>query len=509
MAQALRPPRFGGRTEAARQHITRSDLFLHPRHFRGRHHAAAIIVVLLLAVVGFRLFPGKDVTVLNGGKSVRVSSTFAGKDALAAAAVSLQPGDRVLRGSDGNYVSLAVQRARPVQVEVDGRLMEVRTQATTVSGALATAGVELLAGDRVYIDGKLGTLRGPLFAGPSDRSVSLSPGVSRTASAVTIRVKIERARALVVYIDTFRLETNSAAETVAGVLEDLGMTVREGDLVRPGLDAAASSGMTIRLAKARTVTVRVDGKEQSLYTQAGTVSEILALLGIAPGPEDLVEPAGDTPVANGMLVTIGLTRTVTETETEPVPPAIVYETDPALAAGQVRIIEGTPGTRVRNFTATYKNGELVFRVPAPGGGITVEPVATRQVSGTRGAAPPSTTGSAANPARPTMDAPGYSGSYRQKVTVFATWYNASQGAYAPGDPNYGRTASGAIVDYGICAVDRSVFPLGTRFYIPGYGECLAADVGGGIRGYSIDVGFPESAGNNPWRTQTLEVYVLD
>ena len=510
MAQALRPPRASGRTEAAGQHITRSDLFLHPRHFRGRHHAATIFVVLLLAVVGFRLFPGKDVTVLTGGQSVRTSATFDIQDeALAAASVSLQPGDRVLQGSDGNYVSLAVQRARPVQVSVDGAQLEVRTHASTVAGALAEAGVDLLPGDRVSIDGKLASLRGPLFGGPSDRSVSLSPTLSRSAPNAPIVVSVQRGRPLVVYIDTFRLETASAAETVEGVLADLGMTVREGDLVRPGLATPITSGMTIRLAKARTVSVRIDGKEQSLYTQASTVAEVLALLGLNPGPDEILEPARDTPVTNGMLVTVGLTRTVTESETEPIPPAITYETNPSLPAGQVRIIEGSPGTRVTNYSATYRNGELISRLPAAGGGITVEPVATRHITGTKGAPPPTSGGQPASAARPTLDAPGYSGPYRQKVTVLATWYNASQGAWAPGDPNYGRTASGAMLDYGICAVDRSVFPFGTRFYIPGYGECVAADIGGGVRGYHIDLGFPESAGSNPWQTRTLEIYVLD
>ena len=99
MAQALRPPRYRGRLGAAEQHATRSDLLLHPRHFRGRHHAATIFVVLLLAVVGFQLFPEQDVTVLTNGQSYRVSTTFGPQsEALSAAGLDLAPGDRVLRG---------------------------------------------------------------------------------------------------------------------------------------------------------------------------------------------------------------------------------------------------------------------------------------------------------------------------------------------------------------------------------------------------------------------------
>lgn len=61
-------------------------------------------------------------------------------------------------------------------------------------------------------------------------------------------------------------------------------------------------------------------------------------------------------------------------------------------------------------------------------------------------------------------------------------------AYLPTDGSgEGLTAMGIPATYGIVAVDPSVIPLGTRVYIPGYGEALAADTGGAIYGYKIDL----------------------
>lgn len=51
----------------------------------------------------------------------------------------------------------------------------------------------------------------------------------------------------------------------------------------------------------------------------------------------------------------------------------------------------------------------------------------------------------------------------------------------------GTTATGLPVGPGIVAVDPSVIPLGTRMSIPGYGEGVAADVGGSVNGNRIDV----------------------
>ncbi|MGE5595897.1 MAG: ubiquitin-like domain-containing protein [Hyphomicrobiales bacterium] len=457
--------------------------------------------MLLLAVVVFRLFPERDVTVLNDGQSVRVSATFDARDeALEAASVSLAPGDRVLSGAGGKYLSLAVQRARPVVVSADGELVEVRTQATTVAGALADAGVDLRSGDRVYVEGKLAAASGPLFGLEKSRSVSSIPGRYREpeASDTPIAVSIQRARPVTVYIDTFKLETSSAAATVEDLLSDLGMTVREGDLVRPGLQDPVSAGMVVRLAKARTVSVILDGKEQTLYTQAQTVADVLAVLGVDPGPDEILSPPRDTPITQGLTVTIGLTRTVTEEVEEPVQPPTVYETDPNLPAGTTKVIPGTPGVRVTNYSVTYKNGVEVWRVLAPGGGITVEPIPTRHITGGKGSAT----------SKPTLNAPGYNGPFTKKMTVRTTWYNASHGAWSRDDPNYGRTATGVFVDYGICAVDPSVIPLGTRFYVPDYGTCLAADTGGAIKGNIVDLGFPESAGDPGWGNPVVDIYIL-
>jgi 3D (Asp-Asp-Asp) domain-containing protein len=51
----------------------------------------------------------------------------------------------------------------------------------------------------------------------------------------------------------------------------------------------------------------------------------------------------------------------------------------------------------------------------------------------------------------------------------------------------GTTSTGLPVGPGIVAVDPTVIPLGTRMTVPGYGEGVAADTGGAIRGARIDV----------------------
>lgn len=72
----------------------------------------------------------------------------------------------------------------------------------------------------------------------------------------------------------------------------------------------------------------------------------------------------------------------------------------------------------------------------------------------------------------------------------------------------GITASGKRVGWGRVAVDPDVIPLGTRLYIQGYGESIAADTGGVIDGRIIDVWKPTREQCMKWGRRTVRVTQL-
>ena len=69
----------------------------------------------------------------------------------------------------------------------------------------------------------------------------------------------------------------------------------------------------------------------------------------------------------------------------------------------------------------------------------------------------------------------------------------------------GTTATGVPVGWGVVAVDPSFIPLGTSMTIPGYGEGVAADTGGGVVGAHIDLWFPTRAEALAWGTRTVTI----
>jgi 3D (Asp-Asp-Asp) domain-containing protein len=80
------------------------------------------------------------------------------------------------------------------------------------------------------------------------------------------------------------------------------------------------------------------------------------------------------------------------------------------------------------------------------------------------------------------------------ITVTSTGYSLG-----------GHTATGLPVGWGVVAVDPSVIPLGTKLTIPGYGEAVAADTGGAVRGNTIDIWFPTLAQARAWGRRTVTI----
>jgi 3D (Asp-Asp-Asp) domain-containing protein len=83
-----------------------------------------------------------------------------------------------------------------------------------------------------------------------------------------------------------------------------------------------------------------------------------------------------------------------------------------------------------------------------------------------------------------------------RVTVVASGYAIA-----------GLTASGLPAGVGTVAVDPAVIPLGAALTIPGYGNGVAADTGGAVRGAAIDLWFETEAEARAWGRRVVTIVV--
>ena len=177
-----------------------------------------------------------------------------------------------------------------------------------------------------------------------------------------------------------------------------------------------------------------------------------------------------------------------ETEYETIPFPTQYEDDKELEYGKEKVLQvGDTGLRTLKYLITYWQGEELYRniistqIEKPVLEIIAEgkKIIWRE-----------------------LDTDDYGElKYWYKLKVWATKYDGNCVGCR------GLTYSGTPVRKGVCAVDPRVIPLGTNFYVEGYGMCRSEDIGGGIKGDMVDLGY-ENVMEGSWRTGYTNVYLL-
>ncbi|MBO0439527.1 3D domain-containing protein [Candidatus Enterococcus ikei] len=94
----------------------------------------------------------------------------------------------------------------------------------------------------------------------------------------------------------------------------------------------------------------------------------------------------------------------------------------------------------------------------------------------------------------------------QKMMMEATAYSCNEGFIGGG--NLTAMGQDLRVDPMAIAVDPSVIPLGTKLYVEGYGEAIASDTGGAIKGNIIDLHFSDVSQCIEWGRRQVEVTIL-
>lgn len=98
-------------------------------------------------------------------------------------------------------------------------------------------------------------------------------------------------------------------------------------------------------------------------------------------------------------------------------------------------------------------------------------------------------------------------SVEKELTMTATAYTASCAGCS------GITATGinlkANPNQKVISVDPTVIPLGSKVWVEGYGEAIAGDTGGAIKGNKIDIFIPTKQEALNWGRKTVKVKVLN
>ena len=290
---------------------------------------------------------------------------------------------------------------------------------------------------------------------------------------------------------TVTVMADGAAHTVKthlnsneGIVRNAGIKLNPKDKVVSDSNSV-QDGTTLTVVRAFPVSVTVNGKTRTVYTTQTTAEDLANELGFkAPNYTTTVSGA----IQSGSTVDIvRITSRAVNTVDQEIPVQVIRQKDDTMALGEEEVVQvGQPGIEQVQRETLYSNGTViktndVSKVTQREMVPTIIKEGTREVTTSRNIA----------------------GRSSRAIVMEASAYLAGDGDGA------GITATGVPAVRGIAAVDPDVIPLGTRLFIPGYGEAIAADTGGAIVGNKIDLVMDSYGEAMDFGRQDVTVYVLD
>ena len=340
--------------------ITGRDRFPRGRRARKPILIAVAAVIALLATTGGTLAAmAKTVTISVDGATQQVTTLSGTVDgALSAADVTVGKHDTLAPAggadiSDGSQI--VVQRGRPFTVTIDGARRTIWTTATTVEEALAQLGQRASDFQLSANRSREIPLGGLTVTASTLHTVTLSTEPApATAQATMILATADGAAS------GAPEELTTAAKTVGDLLAQQGIAVSADDRVSPNLDTPLSDGLAITITVLPTLNVGVGGSDPfTVISDAQTVGGMLARQDITLGKNDKVSPSTSTPLSDGMAVTVTRVSYTSSSRIVPIPqPADQKVNDSSLAKGTTQITQdGHPGKARVSYRTKIVNGK--------------------------------------------------------------------------------------------------------------------------------------------------------
>ncbi len=450
------------------------------------------LLLLTLLWAGYVITGQPIILVINGQSyPVRLHQRTVA-EVIGALNLTLQAEDRVQPSLETPLApgqTIVIELARPVTVEADGHSRHRLTHQTTVAGVLAELNLSLGARDQILINGLTVPAGSPLPSGQAERlpanslagllAASFTPaGAVASSRPAPLQLVIRRAVPLTLHDGQVSATLYTTQPNVGQALQEQGLTIFPGDLVTPGLSTRLSPGMHIYIQRSTPVALAVDGRLIRTRTRRTTVGEVLAQEGVALMGQDYSRPAANQPITAAEVIEVVRVREVNEIEAEYIPFETEWIPDERMEIDQTEVRQaGVTGVIKSRTRVRYENGQEVARKFEDK--WLDQPPSKRIVAyGT-------------NIVIRTIETPNGPLEYWRRMAVLLTPYTAATSGKDPSDPLYGITRSGRRVGYGLAAVDPKVIPLGTKIYVPNYGEAIAADTGGLIVGKHVDLAFDE------------------
>ncbi|MBI3537692.1 MAG: DUF348 domain-containing protein, partial [Chloroflexi bacterium] len=241
----------------------------------------------------------------------------------------------------------------PIQIQADGEIISRRTQAKTIDDALREAGIILKPFDRVW--------RGDTPINSSE-SLARSANNSPRAPLATLQFTIQRAFPIQVDDNGALTTIHTTAPTLGEALRQAGVVIYLGDSVTPDLGTPLAPGYQVFIRRSRAISISADGRTYQTRTRGETIADVLKDEAIELRDKDFSDPDGKTALKDNLNVTVMRVREELVTESEAIPYDTVWQADASMDIDEHQIVQsGVEGIKKRNIIMRFENGREVRR----------------------------------------------------------------------------------------------------------------------------------------------------
>ncbi|MCB2294685.1 G5 domain-containing protein [Clostridium algoriphilum] len=333
---------------------------------------------------------------------------------------------------------------------------------------------------------------------------------------------------ITVVVDGSPINLVTYQKTLGSALKKSNINIDVKDKINKPLNSKIVDNGIITINRAVNIKVFVDNKELNIKSAEKNVTQMLSSQKIAIKSSDKVSPSVQTKLTKGMNVKITRVDTKTIQKSSPIDFSTVFKKDNKMEKSKTNVSQkGVKGEKKITLNVTYENGKEVTRkvvketlVKKPQnkiivqGNLTATTYSRGQTSKTstnvinvkatsNNAKKVSSVYSSPKAAEKTSSR-GSSSTSGKVLSVKSTAYSASNGITASGSKTV-RNVGG----FSTIAVDPNIIPLGTKLYVEGYGNAIAADTGSAIQGNVIDLFFNTNAEACNWGVRYLKVHILN
>ncbi len=299
----------------------------------------------------------------------------------------------------------------------------------------------------------------------------------------------------------------SYATDPAAVLNEAGLALGADDTYTTTTGTGVAE---INVQRRQTVTIDNCGKVLQVAARNETVAVLLDRLGIPVNSNTSVSLPLDTVTYDGMSLAISQTVRSVEVYTVAVPHDVIYCNDSSVPQGKTKVLtKGIDGEMTCTASVVYVNGKELNRT------VLSQTVLRQPTSEVVAVGTGASEQSASATSDGLTIGDGFLVTPSGEILTYRDTLQMTATAYTHTDPGCNNiTSTGTVVRMGTVAVDPSVIPYGTRMFIVTndgryiYGIATAEDCGGSIKQNRIDLYFPTEAECYSFGKRDCTVFIL-